>query len=218
MGNEEAEMNAALMAELDEMKEELSALPSDLDVLNWAQEKVFRTVVEEDGEEVYSSAYPHILAHTMRVLREEFNNPHLALALFQHAQSLSIDSYLAGCLTAAYNELLIARWEHFQDLVGVSQAVREMDANGVGWDRRTSKIIGNVCGEVLQGLDQRQHVLAWGTAPQVQVAALEKRLEQDNTRENLIARHKKMEARDLRLAAQGRSFDREGEATEDEQL
>lgn len=184
-------MTEELSAELDQMKEELTALSTDADVLEWAKEKVFRMIPGEDGESTHIPIYPYILAHTLRMLRDTFNNPHLALAVFQHAQTLSIESYLSGCLTGAYNELLLIRWNSFQDLAGVEQAIKEMDANGVKWDRKTKQLVERVCREVNDGLRDHQRKESWGDMPHFKVAALERRIQADMEREEIISRQKR---------------------------
>jgi hypothetical protein len=84
----------------------------------------------------------------MKVSRQAFNNPHLALSFFHHARTSSTESYLVGCLASAYNELIRTRWECFRDLDGVDQAIREMDANAVSWDIKSQLVIGKIVEEV----------------------------------------------------------------------
>ena len=67
----------------------------------------------------------------MRTFRDKYANPHLALALFAHARRLSVLSFVCGCTTPAYNELLETRWACFRDLKGVCDALEEMKTNGV---------------------------------------------------------------------------------------
>ena len=148
-GMSEAEA-AEMWAEIDELKEDMSSVVSESDLIQWAERRVFSPQVTsttssgEDGPS-YSRAYPYILAHLISTTRDTFRNPSLALAFFQHAQTLSLESYISGCLTPAYNELLKTRWKSFNDLEGVSQGVKEMETNGVAWDGATQKLIGSIC-------------------------------------------------------------------------
>lgn len=84
----------------------------------------------------------------MKITRTNYGNPHLTLAFFQYAQTHSVESYLFGCLASAYNQLIITRWKCFRDLEGIEAALREMEVNGVGWDRFTQQEVGNVVEEV----------------------------------------------------------------------
>ena len=57
-------------------------------------------------------------------------------------------SYIFGCTTPAYNELLETRWHSFRDLRGVHAALEEMRANGVSPDLRTRALVDDVRREV----------------------------------------------------------------------
>ena len=140
---------AEVRAEVDELKEELSSISTESELVAWAERRVFATRKYPDSKEPrYSRAYPHILAHLIQSTRQSFQNPNLALAFFQHAQTLSLESYICGCLTPAYNELLQTRWEVYHDLEGINQGVKEMEVNGVTWDRQTRKLVGGICEEL----------------------------------------------------------------------
>ena len=134
----------AVDEELDTLKEEMSVIDTDAELVNWAERRVFTPISSDDNGIKFLRAYPRILAHLLKVVRTNFSNPHLALALFHHAQTHSIESYITGCLSSAYNEVLRTRWESFRDLEGVEQGVREMEVNGVNWDGGTHKLVGKV--------------------------------------------------------------------------
>ena len=84
----------------------------------------------------------------MRTFRDRYADPHLALAIFEHARRLSIASYVFGCTTPAYNELLETRWACFRDLRGIADALEEMRVNGVEPDAATRKIVERLRREV----------------------------------------------------------------------
>ncbi|KAG8971724.1 hypothetical protein FRB90_010411, partial [Tulasnella sp. 427] len=50
--------------------------------------------------------YPHLLSLLMRTFRERYADPFISLSLFHHARRLSVFSYVYGCTTPVYNELL----------------------------------------------------------------------------------------------------------------
>jgi len=144
-------------AELDKLKEQLALCPSDYAMLEWAEREVFGASVraEEAARAALSKGkpppshlqppvYPHLVAALMSAARERYGDPHLALALFQHARNLSPLSYIFGCTTPAYNELLKTRWDSFRDLRGVHAAVEEMRANGISPDSRTRALVDDV--------------------------------------------------------------------------
>jgi len=100
--------------------------------------------------ELQPPTYPHLLAYLMRAFRERHHDPHLALSMFEHARRLSIASYVFGCSTPAYNELIETRWRSFRDLLGVHDALEEMRVNGVAMDTHTRRLVEIVRREVGQ--------------------------------------------------------------------
>lgn len=190
----------AVIEELDGLKEEMSIIATDAEMVDWAKRRVFTpltTATEEDGP-TFSRVYPKILAHLLKVIRNNFNNPHLALALFHHAQTHSLESYLTGCLSPVYNELLRVRWGSFRDLEGVEQGVREMEVNGVRWDVGTQKIVGKVVEEVgreaMAGHGETRH----GHDVFDRLAKLDARVQKDIRASNAMFERKKAERNRIR--------------------
>lgn len=147
---------------LDRKKEEMDLCDTDHQLLNWAMKEVFgeseryemesRKAMAEAAESgpgavakelpmLQPSTYPHLVALLIRTFRDKYNDPHLALSIFEHARHLSIASYVFGCSTMAYNELIETRWTCFRDLKGVYDALVEMSVNGVDTDSRTRKLV-----------------------------------------------------------------------------
>jgi Mtf2 family len=147
--------------ELDKLKEQLDLCPSDFAMLEWAEREVFGPSrrAEEASRAAASEGkpppghlqpplYPHLLAALMSTARARYDDPNLALALFEHARNLSPLSYIFGCTTPAYNELLETRWGSFRDLRGVHAGLEEMRANGISTDSRTRALVDDVRREV----------------------------------------------------------------------
>jgi Mtf2 family len=102
------------------------------------------TTMHTQSPDLQPTAYPHLLAHLMRTFREKHRDPHLALSMFEYARHLSIPSYVFGCSTPAYNELIETRWCSFRDLRGVLEALEEMRVNGVEPNSRTHQLAERV--------------------------------------------------------------------------
>ncbi|KAF9070859.1 hypothetical protein BDP27DRAFT_1263254 [Rhodocollybia butyracea] len=146
---------------LDRKKEAMDLCETDQELLEWTIREVFdeskkleaasREALQNINNDpktsteslpvLQSPIYPHLLALLMRSFRDKYQDPHLALAIFDHARNLSIPSYVFGCTTLAYNELIQTKWTHFRDLKGVHDALQEMVVNGVGIDNNTRKIV-----------------------------------------------------------------------------
>ena len=152
---------------LDQKKEQIGYCNSDQELLDWAIREVFeeskqfeaaarRAIAEaakspglKDPPRLQPSTYPHMIPILMRTFRDKYRDPHLALSIFNYAKSLSIVSYVFGCSTEAYNELIQTKWERFRDLPGVYQSINEMIVNGVPVNTRTRKWVETVRRDVL---------------------------------------------------------------------
>ncbi|KIK68922.1 hypothetical protein GYMLUDRAFT_188246 [Collybiopsis luxurians FD-317 M1] len=156
---------------LDRKKEAMDLCDTDQELLTWAvrevfeesqkleaaSRKAFQNMNADDSKVsvanlpvLQSPIYPHLIAQLMRTFRDKYHDPHLTLSIFDHARNLSIPSYVFGCTTLAYNELIETRWSHFHDLKGVHDALQEMVVNGVDIDNNTRKIVDNIRREVGQ--------------------------------------------------------------------
>ncbi|KZT04601.1 uncharacterized protein LAESUDRAFT_703222 [Laetiporus sulphureus 93-53] len=140
--------------ELDRKKEQMELCNSDQQLLDWAMREVFgeskryeeeaRRALEDPKSsgkpvqlQLQPPSYPYLIALLMKTFRERYADPHLALSIFDHARHLSIPSFVFGCTTPAYNELIETRWRCFRDLRGVCDALEEMWVNVVRLDNRT---------------------------------------------------------------------------------
>ncbi|KIP02876.1 hypothetical protein PHLGIDRAFT_111531 [Phlebiopsis gigantea 11061_1 CR5-6] len=152
-----------LAIHLDRKREEMEHCDTDQQLLDWAMREVFRESerYEEEARKVSQGEpahdeiphlqppwYPHIIAELMKSFRERYGDPYLALSIFDHARHLSIASYVFGCSTFAYNELIATRWQCFRDVRGVCDALEEMRANGIDMDNRTKALAEIVRAEV----------------------------------------------------------------------
>ena len=152
---------------LDQKKEQIGYCNNDQELLDWAIREVFEeskryeaaarlAIIEaakspglKDPPRLQSATYPHMIPILMRTFRDKYHDPHLALSIFNYAKSLSIVSYVFGCSTEAYNELVETKWECFRDLPGIYQSINEMIVNGVPVNTRTRKWVETVRRDVL---------------------------------------------------------------------
>lgn len=111
-----------------------------------------------------SSVYPHLLSTLIALFRDKFRNPHLALSIFATARTLSVPSYVFGCTTAVYNELIATRWAAFRDLPGVVEALAEMRTNGVLPDGHTRTLAMRIKREALAAASGASHAQASTTS------------------------------------------------------
>jgi len=149
--------------ELDKKREAMELCDTDQQLLEWAMREVFdeSTRCEENARKASEDAstskrpaqlqppwYPQTIALLMRTFREKYGDPHLALSIFDHARHLSVASFVFGCTTPVYNELIETRWRCFRDLRGACDALEEMRVNGVEMDGRTRALAEKIRREV----------------------------------------------------------------------
>ncbi|KZT68328.1 hypothetical protein DAEQUDRAFT_738868 [Daedalea quercina L-15889] len=149
--------------ELDKKREAMELCDSDQQLLDWAMREVFdeskryeenaRKASEDPSASkepvlLQPRSYPHMISILMRTFRDKYGDPHLALSIFDHARHLSVASFVFGCTTPAYNELIETRWRCFRDLRGVCDALEEMRVNGVEMDNRTRSLAETIRREV----------------------------------------------------------------------
>ncbi|KAF8583923.1 hypothetical protein K439DRAFT_1661040 [Ramaria rubella] len=158
---------SAISEQLDRQKEEIELCETDQALLEWTVREVFQDEAPVSNSDsppdspprpdsptpeitryLAHPTYPLLLAHVMRIFRTKYNDPHTALALFAHAKRRSIHSYVFGCTTPAYNELLATRWvldgACVRGLRAVEEALVEMRANGVRPDKETRSFVERV--------------------------------------------------------------------------
>ncbi|KAG6898149.1 hypothetical protein C0992_004865 [Termitomyces sp. T32_za158] len=151
---------------LDRQKEVINLFTTDQELLEWATDAVFaesqryeaaaqKAILEAASSGVKGElpmlqppTYPYLVALIMQTFREKFNDPHLALSMFEHARNLSIASYVFGCSSQAYHQLIETRWKCFQDLTGVLEALQEMQLNGVKVSVPTRRLVEQLRREI----------------------------------------------------------------------
>ena len=151
----------AEMEDYMQKRELITSLRTDLEILEWLNRTYFDANAETStsaeashldatSTSSFTASYPLVLAYTISVLHLRFRNPHAALAVFEIARSFSLESYLVGCTTAVYNEMLRARWEGLRDLKGVEEGLVEMQSRGVGWDKDSMRFATNLVEKLVE--------------------------------------------------------------------
>ena len=107
-------------------------------------------LISDIDEPTRISTYPHLLSTLIATFRDKFHDPHLALSIFAYARRLSVPSYVFGCTTTAYNELISTLWKCFKDVHGVVEALQEMKNNGVFPDNHTRNLAMRIRREAMR--------------------------------------------------------------------
>jgi len=138
------------------LEETLDHMETDLSLLQFLDSQVFAVMEGQiqgitEGEwstESIRRNYSLILLKAMRLLRTSFRNPLAAHTLFLRAKTLSAESYVLGCSTQLYNELLLSRWHTFTDLYSITEILDEMTTNGLKGDGQTIQILQRIQDDV----------------------------------------------------------------------
>ena len=127
------------------LEEKMDACATDFDLSRFLDTEVF-PVMERPAqpEDIVRTNYGALLLKAMRLFRTTYRNPLAAHTLFLRAKTLSAESYVLGCTTALYNELLLSRWESFTDLFSIGEILEEMNMNGLKGDKHTFQILQKI--------------------------------------------------------------------------
>ncbi|KAH7920690.1 hypothetical protein BV22DRAFT_1107565 [Leucogyrophana mollusca] len=171
--------------ELDRKREEMDMCDTDQQLLEWAMREVFaesqkyeaaarnaNATTSSTPPQLQPTTYPHLVALLMRTFRDKYRDPHLALSVFEYTRHLSIPSYVFGCNTGAYNELIETRWACFRDLGGVLTALEEMKVNGVQTNGRTRALVEALRREVGDRNMWEESGEVWGMLSKIEELAL----------------------------------------------
>lgn len=135
----------------DEKIESMMNCGSDQELLQWANAEVFSDTSQAPGDlpesskstrskAIHPGIHGRVIAHLMREFRETYNNPHLSIAVFDYTRQRSIISFVTGCTTPSYTELMRTYWNSFRDLQMVLNTAEEMRVNGVQPGDRTKQL------------------------------------------------------------------------------
>ncbi|CAG8452819.1 4384_t:CDS:2 [Paraglomus occultum] len=161
-------MNADEQIKLDKMIEDLSKCNTNYDFRVFVWAKIFkrgavgRSPYEGDpfAPKTFPPGYPDLLKASIAHCRNVFRDPYMALSIFEQAKRQGLESYVVGCDTLVYNEILKIRWDFWKDVQGMDALLTEMQSNGVLFNLATKGIIESAFEESrIGGLDSVKHDL-----------------------------------------------------------
>lgn len=147
---------------LDSMREVMAAFQTDHELLRWAERDVFGGELAP-SQACRSPIFPDLVLILFMLLRDTHRSPHAALHVFALA-ARTPESYVRGCTTKLYNELLRTRWM-VGDLESVAAGLEEMRAGGVRVNDTTMLLVEEIGQAVLRD-GQRAAALAARSRPQ----------------------------------------------------
>ncbi|CAG8562169.1 12878_t:CDS:1, partial [Acaulospora colombiana] len=97
------------------------------------------------------SKYSSLLQEAISACHTLFNDPYLAFSILEQTKRRGMISYVLGCSTEVYNELILVRWNCWRDLCGIEELMNEMVSNGIDFDQQTFHIVNNVISKEIYG-------------------------------------------------------------------
>ncbi|CAG8666212.1 17353_t:CDS:2 [Acaulospora morrowiae] len=107
-------------------------------------------IVDDFGLPIPSN-YSSLLQEAISACHTLFKDPYLAFSILEQIKRRGTVSYVLGCNTKVYNELILIRWNYWKDLCGIEELMDEMVSNGIDFDQQTFYIVNNVISKEIYG-------------------------------------------------------------------
>jgi hypothetical protein len=129
---------------------------------------------KDAGSEIPSATYADLLVEGMITFRRDFNDLMGAMSVFERVKRLGAESYVVGCSTGAYNEMLQTKWEAYKDVSKIVELVDEMKINGIEGSQKTVEILRSIIDEIRKRKCGAMGPGAQSTITDVDMALLDK--------------------------------------------
>ncbi|KTW29085.1 uncharacterized protein T551_02359 [Pneumocystis jirovecii RU7] len=89
-------------------------------------------------------SYSLLLRKAMEIFRLEFRDYVSVITIFERIKSYGPESFVMGCSSDVYNEVLTARWEGWYDLFEIENLLKEMKMNCIIRTKKTLEILEKI--------------------------------------------------------------------------
>ncbi|EEQ30492.1 hypothetical protein McanMca71_002371 [Microsporum canis] len=93
---------------------------------------------------VVRHVYPATLLHALRILQNKFPMSPLTTRLFESIRAHGRASLIMGSSKELFHELIDFRWRVYNDLPSIVSLLKEMEENGVDFDKRTLELVERI--------------------------------------------------------------------------
>ncbi|KAG0641170.1 hypothetical protein HOY80DRAFT_955728 [Tuber brumale] len=146
---EEVETERTRILHLTLLTSSMRMCQTDRELLRWLDDHVFSMASGKDaGSKIPSATYADLLVEAMITFRQNFNDLVGAMSVFERVKRLGAESYVVGCSTGAYNEMLQTKWEAYKDVSKIVELVDEMKINAVEGSQKTVEILRSIVNEI----------------------------------------------------------------------
>ncbi|KAG4304772.1 hypothetical protein PORY_001825 [Pneumocystis oryctolagi] len=105
-------------------------------------------VNEKIPTSLFFKSYPLLLQKAMEIFRLEFQDYVSVVTIFERIKDHGPESFVLGCSSDVYNEVLIARWEGWYDMFEIENLLKEMKMNCVIRTKKTLKILEKILQDI----------------------------------------------------------------------
>ncbi|RIA85419.1 hypothetical protein C1645_830814 [Glomus cerebriforme] len=146
-------------AAVEEIKDELLKCETKKQLQEFISKNIFGIEIDnkksvelkrvvDDFNRPFPFKYAMLLKQSILICKK-IKEPYLALSIFEQTKRRGLLSYLLGCTTEIYNQIILIRWEFWKDLKGIESLLNEMIDNKISFDKETSDIIDSIELEVI---------------------------------------------------------------------
>ncbi|RPA98811.1 hypothetical protein L873DRAFT_1807484 [Choiromyces venosus 120613-1] len=175
--DQEVEAERERLKLLSFLTKDMQKCKTDRELLRWLENHVFSMVSGKDAEserKIPSASYADLLVEGMIAFRQNFNDLVGAMSVFERVKRLGAESYVVGCSTGVYNEMLQTKWEAYKDVSKIVELVDEMEVNAIEGSQKTVQILWSIIGEVRRMKDGEMGLGAQSIFTDVDMALLER--------------------------------------------
>ncbi|EMR08394.1 hypothetical protein PNEG_03231 [Pneumocystis murina B123] len=149
------------------IEETMLNMRTDLELHNFVEKSIFEPFKKQLSEgkinkrlskSIISRLYSQLLQKAMEIFRLNFLDYVSVATIFERIKELGPESFVLGCSSNVYNEMLLARWEGWNDIIEIENLLTEMKINSVPRTEKTLKIFEKIRSDI-ENMELQKHLL-----------------------------------------------------------
>ncbi|QSL64456.1 hypothetical protein MERGE_001757 [Pneumocystis wakefieldiae] len=149
--------NTELQLYFKKIEKTMLNMKSDLELHDFIEKSIFEPFKKELSEGKINERlskpailhlYPQLLQKAMEIFRSNFLDYVSVATIFERIKELGPESFVLGCSSDVYNEMLIARWEGWNDIIEIENLLTEMKINSVSRTKKTLEIFKKIRSDI----------------------------------------------------------------------
>ncbi|KTW27710.1 hypothetical protein T552_02150 [Pneumocystis carinii B80] len=149
------------------MEENMLNIKTDMELHKFVEESIFEPFKKQLSEgkinkklskSIILHLYSQLLQKAMEIFRLNFLDYVSVVTIFERIKEHGPESFVLGCSSDVYNEMLLARWEGWNDIIEIENLLTEMKINSVPRTQKTLKILKKIRSDI-QNMGSQKHLL-----------------------------------------------------------